>query len=249
MKLKWWIERCFTFIPCILKASQHWGKFTPILCIYQSSLVLRRVTKNIVHKLLEHKLRKVELLELLLNISQKWREQHIVESALTKAASLSVPKQCKLPDQDVYLQEQRQRNGKLDSPWHEWKGHQSGWMPIKLTLLLQQHMPVCGNSNVKWPQVEGWIKLRTQNSSAFVQYPIRSSSVQSIANTIVGKGAAFTIRTNASGAFLSSLWAPTNERLVWFSNCRWSGDKPVQLFTHYLHKAIPGTAQSFRWQL
>ena len=82
------------------------------------------------------------------------------------------------------------------------KGINHGWMPIRLILLLQQHMPVHGNSDI---QVEVWIKLQDTNSSAFVQNQTRSSSVQSKANAIIGNGAAFTIQRNTSGAFLPSL--------------------------------------------
>ena len=67
------------------------------------------------------------------------------------------------------------------------KGANHCWMPMSLL--------VRGNSDVKWSQVAGWIKPKTQNSTPFVQNRTRSSSVQSKANTIIGKGAAFNIQT------------------------------------------------------
>ena len=38
------------------------------------------------------------------------------------------------------------------------EGTKYGWMVMRLTLLLLQHMLVCGNSDVEWPQVNCWIK-------------------------------------------------------------------------------------------
>ena len=56
----------------------------------------------------------------------------------------------------IYLQVQRLQKKCLS--WHDVEGTNHGWMLMRLTPLLQQHMPVFGNSDVDWPQVKGWIK-------------------------------------------------------------------------------------------